>query len=348
MDTPTQTFNICILGFGNVGKALLRLLQEKKAELEDRYGIGWRLTGVASRRMGWIADPDGLDATALLENRHVASKVEASDVRSWLEAAQPSVLFEVTSLNVESGQPAIEHIRAALEYGAHVVTANKGPVVYAYQELRTLSLEHDKAFLFEATVMGGAPIFSLFRRTLPALNILRFRGLLNSTSNVIIGEMEQGQSFEDGVRAAQEMGIAETDPGADIDGWDSAVKLCAISTVLMNTPLKLGEIQREGIRNLTPDWVQAARSAGTPYKLVSTIERVSGGRVVASVKPERLSAIDPLAAVNGGSMLAHFETDVLAGLTVALDVPDSDGPKATAYDLLADFIRAVQGPTAGI
>jgi homoserine dehydrogenase len=214
-------------------------------------------------------------------------------------------------------------------------------VVHGYQELRELARQHEREFLFEATVMGGAPTFSLFRYTLPALKLVRFRGLLTSTSNVIISEMEQGRSFEDGVRTAQEMGIAETDPAADIDGWDSAVKVCAIATVLMDTPIKLGEIQREGIRNLTPDWVQAARSAGTPYKLVSTIERGEDGRIVASVKPERLSAIDPLAAVNGGSMLAHFETDVLAGLTVTLDVPDDDGPRATAYDVMADFIRAV-------
>jgi homoserine dehydrogenase len=214
-------------------------------------------------------------------------------------------------------------------------------VVHAYEDLRVLAQQHKREFLFEATVMGGAPIFSLFRDSLPALKLLRFRGLLNSTSSVIISEMEQGRSFEEGVRAAQEMGIAETDPTADIDGWDATVKVCAIATVLMDTSLKLGEIQREGIRNLTPDWVQAARGAGTPYKLVSTIERTSTGQVIASVKPERLSAIDPLAAVNGGSMLAHFETDVLAGLTVTLDVPDSDGPRVTAYDVMADFIHAV-------
>ena len=351
-----KRYNISILGFGNVGRALLQLFEEKTDELRERYGIEWRLTGVATRHMGWIADPDGLDAAALLERRMIngqltddvadaekGNKVTVpTNVREWLAASHADVLFELTSLNTETGQPAIEHIRAALEHGAHAITANKGTVVHGYRELQQLARKHGKQYLFEATVMGGAPIFSLFKYTLPAANIQRFKGLLNSTSNVILEEMEQGRSFEQAIKKAQELGIAETDPSQDVDGWDAAVKVCAIATVLMNTPLKLDEIERQGIRDLSSAELQAARAAGTPYKLVARIER-SGNGVHATVRPERLVANDPLAAVSGGSMLAHFELDVLPGLTISLDVPNTGtvGPAVTAYDVLADFIRAV-------
>ena len=351
-----KRYNISILGFGNVGRALLQLLQEKTSELRERYGIEWQLTGVATRRMGWLADPDGLDIAALLEGRAPAKKssedmtnasgealpAAPTNVREWLTAAHADVLFELTSLNTETGQPAIEHMRAALEHGAHAITANKGTIVHGYRELEQLAREQRKQYLFEATVMGGAPIFSLFKYSLPAANIQRFRGLLNSTSNVILEEMEQGRSFEQAIKKAQELGIAETDPSMDVDGWDAAVKVCAIATVLMDMPLRLDEMERQGIRDLSSAEVQAARAAGTPYKLVARIER-SGNGVHASVKPERLAANDPLAAVNGGSMLAHFELDVLPGLTITLDVPNTGtvGPAVTAYDVLADFIRAV-------
>jgi homoserine dehydrogenase len=116
LETPGKTYNLCILGFGNVGQALVRLLQEKKAELQERYGISWQLTGVASRHLGWLANSNGLDTSALLENHQVHSLPDINDVHTWLQAARADVLFELTSLNVESGQPAIDHVRAALEH----------------------------------------------------------------------------------------------------------------------------------------------------------------------------------------------------------------------------------------
>ncbi len=339
-----KTYNLCILGFGNVGRALARLLQQKMTELRERYGIEYRVTGVATRRLGWLANPAGLDLAALLAGQAPVESGgdQPNDVRQWLTAAQADVLFELSSLNVQTGQPAITHLQAALEHGAHAITANKGPVVHAYRDLQALAQAHGKRFLFEATVMGGAPVFSLFQHSLPATKLLRFRGMPNATSTVILEEMEQGKSFEQAVKRAQDLGIAETDPSMDVDGWDAAVKICAIAQVLMGVPLKLDEIRRMGIRDLTVEQVQEASRAGTPYKLVSSLQRTGDG-VLATVQPERVSADDPLAAVHGGSMLAHFELDVLPGLTVKLDVPDEGtvGPEVTAYDVLADFIRAL-------
>jgi len=336
------SYNLCILGFGNVGQALVRHLQLKTAELREQYDITWRLTGVATRRMGWIADSDGLDTTSLLAGQ-LPPVSSARNVREWLSLAQADVLFELTSTDASTGQPAIDHIRTALEYGVHAITANKGTVVHAYEELNHLARERGKRFLFEATVMGGAPVFSLFQEALPATKVLSFRGLPNSTCNVIIERMEQGKNFSEALQVAQSLGIVETDPTLDVDGWDAALKLCAISTVLMGVPIKPADVQRQGVRDLDPETLRAARAAGKPFKLVASLERTANG-VQARVQPEQIAAGDPLSGVNSGSMLGHFVTDMLPGLTVALHVPDDPtaGPDVTAYDVLADFLRAVR------
>jgi homoserine dehydrogenase len=317
-----------------VGKALAGLLLRKRDELREKYGIEWKITGVASRRLGWLADPDGFDVDALLAG-DLRSPVTSDSLQNWLTASRAAVLFENSSLDPHTGQPAIDHIRTALEMGVHAVTANKGPVVHAYHELRDLAAAQGKRFLFEATVMGGAPIFSLFREALPAANLRRFRGLLNSTTNLILTEMENGLSFDQAVKQAQELGIAETDPSFDVDGWDATVKVSALATVLMDVPLKPQAIQREGIRGLTQEVVRAARAQGHPFKLVCQAERKDDGRVVASVRPEQVPLSDPLASVNGPNSIITFEMDMLHGLTLSEQKPDA---MTTAYGPLADFI----------
>jgi homoserine dehydrogenase len=330
-----KTFNLALLGFGNVGRALAGLLRDKKAELWDKYGIAYKVTGVAARRIGWVADANGLDLDAVMAGQFPPSPAWGqSDVRRWLTAAQADVLFENTSMNPQTGQPAIDYIRTALELGAHAVTANKGPVVQAYHELRDLAAAKDRRFMFEATVMGGAPIFSLFREALPAANLKRFRGVLNSTTNLILTEMEKGLTFEAAVKKAQEVGVAETDPSADVDGWDAAVKVSALATVLMDVPVKPQDIAPVGIRNLTSEQVRAARAEGRPYKLVCKAEKVDG-KVIASVKPEQVPADDVLATVSGTSSIIVFEMDTIYGLTVSEIGGDA---VTTAYGPLADFI----------
>ena len=137
------------------------------------------------------------------------------------------------------GQPAVDHIRAALNHGAHAITANKGPIVHAYRELRDLAAKQGKRFLFESTVMDGVPIFSLFDQ-LPAIHLQGFHGILNSTTNVILSQMEQGLSFDEALKKAQALGVAETDATHDIDGWDAAVKTAALITVLMDIASQAG------------------------------------------------------------------------------------------------------------
>lgn len=380
----TNNYNLALVGFGNVGKAFVRLLRAKREILRERHGIEFRVTGVSSRRLGWRAAPGGFDLDALCEGefRGDAQRKEGSstltdagasdssrdrdlptpsgsgrddtagvahdigretefsseDVRLWLKAARADVLFEATSLNRHTGEPAAEHMRAALEHGAHAISANKGPVVFHYDELMTLAKANGKRFLFESSVMDGMPIFNMFRHCLPAIELRGFRGVLNSTTNVILSEMERGLSFEDALRKAQEIGVAESDPTDDIDGWDAAVKTVALANVLMGARLRPGDVAREGIAQLTGEQVRVARCHGKAYKLVCRAS-LHDGDVLASVRPEQVPLSDPLALVDGTSSIIYFETDMFPGLALT---EDHAGLDATAYGLLADLITAVR------
>jgi homoserine dehydrogenase len=316
----------------------LRVLIAKEAELRRRYDVRWRLTGVATRRCGWLADQHGLNPLALL-NGHwpVQREPQPRDVREWLEKSHADVLFEASSLHVQSGQPAIEHLKAALEFGAHAITANKGPIVYAFEELTRLAGEKKKKFLYESTVMDGVPIFSMFPLGLPAVDLRGFQGVLNSTTNVVLTEIERGCSLEEAVKRAQAMGIAETDPAADVDGWDAAFKVAALAIVLMGVPVKLEQVKRTGIRALSEEKIRSVRDAGTRYKLVCRAERRGLG-VECTVAPELLLAGDPLANLEGSSSAIRFDMDVF-GLSIVEHHPGID---ATGYGLVADFVRAVQ------
>jgi homoserine dehydrogenase len=335
-----KQYNLCFLGFGNVGRALARLLVAKSTELRDLYGIEIRVTGVASRRMGWLSNADGFDVAELVSNPPLTAHASsANNISDWLSKAQPDAVFETTSLEPDTGQPAIDYLRAILDYGAHAITANKGAVVHGYHELADLARSKGKSFLFEASVLDSAPVFSLFREALPAVKLRGFSGVFSSTTNVIIETMEAGRSFAEGLKTAQELGVTETDPSHDIDGWDSTVKVCALASVLMNVPLKPGEVNREGIRDLSPSQVQAARTEGRPFKLVARAKLAGDGKLFATVRPEQIAANEPLGNVRGTSLAIHFELDMMPGLTITSHRPNL---QSTAYGLLADFINAVR------
>ena len=325
------------IGFGNVGRALVRLLVAKSAELRESYGIEWEIGGVATRRMGWRASEGAIDVAALLAG---TDETPAHDgVNEWLARAKPDVVFETTSLNPETGQPAIDYMRASLQAGAHLITANKAPLVYAYDELNEIAIAQGKRFLFESTVLDSAPVFSLFRETLPAAKIRAVSGAFNSTTNIILETMEAGRSFAEGVKTAQELGVAETDPSHDVDGWDSVMKICAIARVILKAPLTPNAVRRESIRHLDHVTVQAARAEGKPYKLITRATMNADGSVAATVRPEQIATTEPLGNVRGTSLAIHFELDTMPGLTIVSHRPNL---QSTAYGLLADFINALK------
>jgi len=326
-----KRYRLCFLGYGNVGRALARLLAAKSQELRERYDIEYEITGVATRRMGWRANGE-----AFLNPNEIPSQ---KGLNEWLAVARPDVLFETTSLNPETGQPAIDYMRASLEAGIHTITANKAPIVYAYDELNAIANANGKRFFFEATVLDSAPVFSLFRETLPGVKVRGFSGVFNSTTNVILETMEAGRSFAEGVKMAQELGVAETDPTHDVEGLDSIMKICAIARVILGVPLLPSDVRREGIAALDPETLQAARAEGKPYKLLSRATVNPDGSIAASVRPETIAAGDPLSTVRGTSLAVHFELDTIPGLTIVSHRPNL---QSTAYGLLADFINVTR------
>jgi homoserine dehydrogenase len=338
--------NLALVGFGNVARAFAHLLERKRALLQTQFDLTLSVTGIRTARHGAAIDPNGIDlpqALALLESGgrlDTLSRLPVpEDALAFIRACPADVLFENTPVNHETGRPAIDYLRAGLEQGMHAITANKGPVVHAYQELTDLAKASGRRFLFESAVMDGAPIFSLFRGPLPAAELTGFHGILNSCTNLLLGRLEQGESFAAAVRYAQSIGITETDPSADIDGWDAAIKVAALSTVLMNAPLKPQDIAREGIREISAEMIQAARSSGERWKLVCSARR-EDGRVVGRVAPQRVPSTSPLYTIEGTSSYVQFELDVLPGLGI---IENNPGPETTAYGLLADLINAVRG-----
>ena len=337
-------YRLALLGFGNVGRAFARLLMRKSDELKEKYDITFTVTGIATGRHGIAVDPNGLDiekALALVESGQSLSlitQLPITDSLDFVNSVPADVFFENSPVNHENGEPAVSYLRIALERGMTAVTANKGPVVHAYRELTELAKTKNRKFMFESTVMDGAPIFSLFRAAIPAANLTAFRGILNSTTNLILGRMENGESFDDAVKYAQQVGLAETDPSGDVDGWDASIKVAALVTVLMGVPFKPQEVERTGIRSITPEKIAAAKAEGKRWKLVCSAEKVDE-KVTGRVAPELVPPSSPLFSVDGSSSIVELHTDTLSSLSI---VEGNPGPETTAYGLLADFVNAAR------
>ena len=337
-----KNFRLALLGFGNVGQAFARLLKRKRNTLLKDYGVGFDITGIATARHGLAIQPGGLDIEQALQAvssggnlNEISSQPSPSDLFEFIRSCGADVLFENTPVNYADGQPAVSYLKAALETGMHAITANKGPVVHAYRQLTDLAAQVGRRFYFESAVMDGAPIFSLFRYSLPAVDLRSFTGILNSTTNLILTRMEAGESSAAAVAYAQSIGIAETDPSGDIDGWDAAVKVAAMVTVLMGLPLKPSQVERTGIRSLSSDDIHQAHAHGKRWKLVCSAHR-QGSQVTARVAPQLVGPDSPLYGVSGTSSIVSFESDVLPQLSI---VEGNPGPETTAYGLLADFIN---------
>lgn len=338
-------YRLALIGFGNVGQALAELLIRKRSELRRLYGIEWSVVAIATGSHGQAVNPQGLDpseALAAVRGGRSLNELSAgpapADTLSLIQGLEAEVLFENSPVNYNTGQPAINHLEAALENGMHAVTANKGPVVHGYRHLTDLAEAKGAHFYFESTVMDGAPVFGMWREALPAARPKAFRGLLNSTTNLILTLMEQGQTYDRAVAYAQEIGIAETDPSGDTQGWDAAVKVAALVTVLMETPFKPQQVERRGIEGITAEMIERARAEGKRWKLVCEARREES-QIMARVAPQEVDSTNPLYNVSGTSSAVSFESDVLGELTL---VEKDPSPHTTAYGLLADFINAVK------
>ena len=342
-------YNLALIGFGNVARALARLLLRKQDLLKSRYDVTFSFTGISTGRHGFAVDLNGLDieeALGLVESGKSISPLSSFDVQDSLAVIQHSqahVMFENSPVNTLTGQPALDHIRTALELGMHAITANKGPVVHGYRELSALAKSKGKTFGFESTVLGGSPLFSVFRETFPLAELSSFKGILNATTNIILSRMENGESYEDAVKYCQSVGVAETDPSNDVDGWDAAIKVAALITVLMDTPFTPQQVNPTGIRGITRAMIEKARLEGKRYKLVCSVEK-AGDQIRARVAPELVDASSPLYGIMNSSTGVAFRTDVLPDYSITVSEREgmSGGPIETAYGLFADFARVAR------
>jgi homoserine dehydrogenase len=298
---------LAILGYGNVTKALLPILAE-----DSRFEVA----GIHSR-----------------------SRPGAPTFEQFLCECNADVLVELTTLNPLTGEPAISHIRAAFARGMHVVTANKGPIANAYADLAKDAADRRVGLRFESSVMDGAPVFNQFRNNLPGVKVLGFAGVLNSTSNLIIERMEHGGSFEDGVRYAQRLGVAEADATYDIEGWDSAAKTATLANVLLDARTNPQRVERQGIEQLSGEYIRALAQEGKTVRLVSRGRRRSDGGLRLTVNPEVLPRTDVLAIGEGTSNVLLFETDKMGVLgTVSI----SPGVEQTAYGAYIDLVSLLE------
>jgi homoserine dehydrogenase len=340
-------YNLALIGFGNVARALARLLLRKQELLKSQYGITFSFTGISTGRHGFAVNPSGLDiqkALELVESGQSIlplSSLDVQDSLSVIEHSNADIMFENSPVNTQTGQPALDHIRTALELGMHAITANKGPVVHGYRELTALAKSQGKTFGFESTVLGGSPVFSVFRETFPLAELSSFKGILNATTNIILSRMENGESYGEAVKYCQSVGVAETDPTNDVDGWDAAIKVAALITVLMDTPFTPQQVSPRGIRGITPEMIEKAKAEGKRYKLVCSVER-TGDQINARVAPELLDSSSPLYGMMNSSTGVSFRTDVLPDYSITVSEREgmAGGPIETAYGLFADFVKA--------
>ena len=350
-------YRLSFIGFGNVARALVRLLERKQSLLKEKYDITYSVTGIATGRHGFAVNPDGLDVNKALELVESGKSInplstlrqgsgqafQVTDSIAVIQNSQADVMFENSPVNTQTGQPALDHIRLALQLGQHAITANKGPVVHGYRELTALAKSKGKKFGFESTVLGGAPVFSVFREAFPLAELSSIKGIFNATTNIILSRMENGESYEDAVKYCQSVGVAETDPTNDVDGWDAAIKVAALVTVLMDTPFTPQQVNPTGIRGITPEMIAKAKAEGKRYKLVCSAEKV-GDQIKASVAPELVDASSPLYGMMNSNTGVTLRTDTILDYSIVQSERPglSGGPVETAYGLFADFVNAVK------
>ena len=312
---------LALVGFGNVGRTLARLLHRERREFP------FVITGIHTLRHGTAISCAGLPPEPVFGPR-------LASIDEFLEAAGAGIMVELTTLNPGTGEPAISHIRAAFAHGMHVVTANKGPVAHAYAFLRDEARNLGVQLRFEASVMDGAPVFNLWRYTLPAVRLNGFTGALNSTSKVVIESMEKGGSLEDGLAAARALGITEGDGIYDVEGWDSAAKTAALANVLMDARTTPLAVPSRGITRLTTERVQQVAREGKTIRLISRARRTPSG-ISMRVRAEVLDRGDIFAAVPGTSNLLLFHTDLMGTFGTVSIAPSVE---QTAYGVFSDLV----------
>ena len=344
MEQEPRQINFAFMGFGHVGRAFARILLDHRKWLLKEYGIEWKVTGIATKNHGTAIDHNGLPVQKILSSWKRHSHLDqfhdgpaCASHTDFIRQCGADILFEMSVLHL-SGEPAATYMREALGAGLHVITVNKGPVATHFRQLTSLARLRGVRFLYEGTVMDGAPVFNLVRQTLPATRIRSLRGIFNSTTNYILTQMEQGTPFEEALEYTRNAGIAEADPTLDLEGWDAAAKLSVLIQAMMGGHVKPKDIERTGINEETGRFVRAAVRRDRRLRQVARAYR-QGGRVIGKVELQELEVFDPLAAIRGLSNILILNTDTMRELVIAEYNPSVE---QTAFALFSDLISVLR------
>ncbi|MFB5189188.1 homoserine dehydrogenase [Alicyclobacillus fastidiosus] len=335
---------LAFIGFGTVGQGLAEILLRKQQLVRQEMGEDVQVVAISDAIKGSVYNPDGLDLALVLDVVKRTGSLESypderSTQKGWdslktIRETNADTIVEVTFTNVRTGQPAIDHCRAAFAAGKNVVTSNKGPAALQYAELSALAQEHGAYFGIEGTVMSGTPTLRMPLLTLPGNDITEIRGIFNGTTNYILTCMERGMTYHEALARAQQLGYAEADPTSDIEGYDAMYKVIILANVVMGVPLQPHDVTCRGIADITPADIQRAGAQGKRWKLVSRLVK-RGADVIASVAPEMISLDDPLASVSGTTNAITYECDLIGPVTV---MGAGAGRTETGFSLLSDLI----------
>jgi homoserine dehydrogenase len=343
---------IWLVGFGTVGQWLARALDSQRERLAVRYGIAVAVVGLANARDGFVYDGDGLDLPSVLglacEGRSLA---EQPGVRRWpstiegLRATEADLLVEVTASPAPDGRPGFAHMREALEREIPVVTSNKWPVALRGVELAALARSRGVAFRAESTVMSGTPVLSTLVGGLAGAVPVGLRGLLNATANFILSRMAEGKPYEAALAEAQRAGLAERDPAADVEGYDTVAKLMILSALVFGRQLRREQVACRGITDIARSEIDQAASSGARLKHVATLdfsEPDGAGRFTARVEPELVRPDDPLAGVEGTTNAVVCRASPVGEVTI---IGPGAGPQLAGQGVFSDLIAVARAHT---
>ena len=336
---------LALLGFGSVGQAFSKMLVEKQDDIKKAYGRGVIVTAISGRSKGTIVDPEGIDLLKVCADVEAIGAFDQAtkgfcdkNTMEIVAEADYDAICEMTVLNIFTGQPAIDHIKGAFARGKHVVTANKGPIAWAFDELKKEADAKGLGFFYETTVMDGTPVFNLVEHTLKLCKVTAVSGILNSTTNFILEGLAAGTDYDVIMEEGRRLGFVEADPTMDTHGYDAAAKVTALLNVLMNAKITPEDVDRKGIEDITVEDIKAADARGKVIKLLCE-GRLEDGKVIASVKPVEVDKQDMLASVDSTTSVVSITTDLMGKVSVVEHAPEIE---QTAYGVFGDVLRVLE------
>jgi homoserine dehydrogenase len=324
---------VVIAGFGTVGQGIAEVIGLRQELFANSFGQSVSIVGAFDSKT-FVKDSKGLDPVELVARKNatggVGTKAVDECVVEFIEEFNFDALIETTPTNIVDAEPGWSYIMAALNSGKHVVTSNKGPLALKFHELSEAAARNKVQLRYEASVGGAMPVINLSRELLRGEQIFSLSGILNGTCNFILNRMkDEGLPFEQALREAQEMGIAERDPSYDIDGVDTACKLAILANAIFGMDVTYHDVLRTGIRNITED---AISLAGERKKVIRLIGEISDRKL--EVAPRMVPSGHPL-AIGGTLNIVQLITDLAGEITV---VGRGAGRKETASALLSDLL----------